>query len=222
MDIITRPYFWLEAIGLHKKSTGATREFISCAKNVSDVDNWDICRDAELKTNDELINLVKNFCSKINDEDTPYIRQSYKIQIKRCVRVFLSGCRTDCYGQGNDDFCFVLNKTNVLTYLSNIRDVLDKDFKEVYIDVGTNPYLGAKYVNSEDLKQNKYSTPLFVDKYDDERAWVRYVTDSCIIVNPDLLELHPLLTGNHPAKLLELLERKEEKINQLKQLGSSR
>jgi len=217
MDIVTRPCLCISATDVHQTSDKAVRDFITYAKNVNDHDSRKLKDDTELKSTDQLISSIQTFCNNVKDTDTPYIRQSYKIHLQREVIVYLPGSRIKDYSTQGANFYFIFNNNNYLTYLSNIRDIYKTNFKNVYIDVNTNRYFGPEYVASTELKKFDPNTPLYVNNYDNENAWVDIVKENWVIVDSALKELYPQSNGKYPEKLMDLLDRKTEGIRLVKQ-----
>lgn len=215
MDIVTRPYFWIESGDLKSESGSAVVDYITCAKNVDSIDSWALKDDIELKKIDDLVNACQKFCNNLKELNTPYVRQAYQVALRRCVYVFLPGRRIECFGENKDVFYFVFNKTDKLTYTSNIRDVLNTDFKNIYVENPNYIFDGKPYMPHNESAV-KPETPLYVKKYDAENVWVAPIKDHQFVVNKNLHELHPRVTGECPARLLNLLKRRTEDIRLIK------
>jgi hypothetical protein len=225
-----------------KERTGRTCEFMDlpAAANIDPYHFKDISfltsDEKEQKTTKELIKQVSSFAGKHNGIQSFAPNNvagsrgipTFNVRLYRNILVYLAGKSGDFnifkstvdidYINGGKDntFNFIYNKTDDLIYTSNIRKVLNHNFKHINL---RKPGLFYPSVLYDHESQIDPKTPLFVYNYNDDAVFVEEIRDDAIVVNRQLFQMHPNATGQYPEKLLELLEHKKEIIDSIEQLN---
>lgn len=239
MQVMPHVYYTLKATDLVLPSDMKNRQ--ECGFGLKDIpaaadsreNPFDACfimsKENKQKTTRELVNLTRDFCSKIHDVSDdytayPFDRPTYKITMHRnaMVHIFdndLGGVNITntmkLKAVNNGIFDFIYNKANKMIYASNIRQILGMDLKclRVY-DAGIEKHISfdrlSKYLNPN-------ATPLYVYAFNNDKnygleAFVKIIPGNMVVVNEKMCEIYPHVTGHIPAHMSLLLKNKTEPV----------
>lgn len=225
MKVIPHVYYSLEATDLALSPDMRSMHIPAAVdKRENPFDDFFILsKEEKQKTSRELITLTQNFCRKmynVSDKYSPlpYKRPTYKITM--CRNAMVNIYDNDLGGVSisntiklravnNGIFDFIYNKANKLIYASNICQILKQDLKWLCIyDIN------GRCVPFDKVSEylDPYTTPLYVYRFDAERALVQIIPNNTVVVNDKMCEIHPQVTGHIPAHMSLLFNNKTEPV----------
>ena len=154
--------------------------------------------DGKIKQTPELIESVRNFCSRIATcaKDSFYLdKLTYLVTLCRMVKI--SDADDKVYFQHHNfnggNFKFILATNDKLIYPHDIERVLKVSY----------------FYSTQELPAD---TPVYIEEYDKHHAVVRPLTMEDRVVDKNLNQIWPMATGEIPGGLKKLLEQTTEKV----------